>query len=131
MVRKTKKMLFVHPKMREHYPVLLPLELQPLWSQYTLRVRYFICCRRPKKLPSNIFSSEIAPYNHNPPFTELIFIFFFLFSLISSILSWLCLCFHFRVLSILLHSEFSFYLLKVRATVHIFRIHGGVCGYRY
>lgn len=59
------------------------------------------------------------------------YLFFLLFPLIASVLLWLCLCFHFHVLSILLHYEFSFYLLKVRATVHIFRIHGGVCGYRY
>lgn len=134
MLRKMKKMLFVHHKIPKHCLILLPLS-QDTAFMVTVHVKgqRFLLQKNPKNLLSNIFSLEIAPYIHNPPFIEwiLIGIFFLLFLLTASVLLWLCLCFHFHALSILLHYEFSLYLLKVRATVHIFRIHGGVCGYRY
>lgn len=81
MWRKMKKMLSVHPKIPKHCVVLLLyLKIQPLWSQYTWKVKDL--CRKNKNQEASLkqfFPLEIDPYIHNPPVIEwiLIGIFFF------------------------------------------------------
>lgn len=128
-----KKLLYVHPKIPKHCLIFLSEDTAFMVTVHMKGQRFLLQKTLQEASLKHFFFTLNSSLHPQSSFYRMNFN-RYLFSFVPpDCFSFIvvCLCFHLHALSLLLHYEFSFYLLKVRATVHIFRIHGGVCGYRY